>query len=343
MRWMLVMLAACGTSKPQVAPDSGMPLGDGGATTIDVPANVWTWVPIAGTTCANGSPAGIGVNRAPTAGGKLNIYFEGGGACWDTASCTANPPLAVNLDVTYDAAKLASDTAGLVVDRSAGEPVASTTYVFVPYCTGDLHAGTQVMAYPGGPTIHHTGGTNTQKFVDALHAAFPDAPTLWISGSSAGGYGATLNFHRFTQAWPSAQADLLEDSSPFIPFLANYDKLTSAWAIAFPPGCTGCATSFTSVFDAVATAHPTSRIGLMTFDDDATIKAYFGYASSLAPVQDDLIVHHFDHPNTKVFEATGTSHTMLGSVGSISSHGVQLATWITQWLVGDPAWATVRP
>lgn len=211
--------------------------------------------------------------------------------------------------------------------------------VFVPYCTGDLHAGANVMAYPGGPTIHHTGGTNTQAFVDLLAHEFADAPTVWVMGSSAGGYGATLNFHRFS-AW--SDLHLMEDSSPFIPFLAGYDQLQSSWKPQFPQPCSGCDTSFTAVFDAVVAQHPNSRIGLMTWDDDAVIKSYFGYTGSLAPVQDDLITQHFDHPNTHVFEATGTNHTLFGALGT-TTHGVTAGTWLTQWLVGDAAWTTVRP
>jgi len=335
----IIVLAACESSHPGGADSS--PAGD--ANVLDTTPNEWVWVPVAGTTCANGTPAGFGLNRSATPGGDVFVYFEGGGACWDTATCTANPPVAVNLDVTYTAAKLAQDVVALTVNRAVGPPLGTANYVFVPYCTGDLHAGTNVMAYPGGPTIHHTGATNTQAFVDLLAPAFPDAPVVWVTGSSAGGYGATLDFHRFTAAWPNANVDLLEDSSPFIPFLQGYDKLTTSWHIAFPPDCTGCDTNFTPVFDAVAAAHPTSRIGLMTWDNDQVVAAYFGYTTSLAPVQDDLITNHFTHPNTKVFEATGTSHTMFGQLATVQSHGVKLSDWVTQWLVGDTAWATVRP
>jgi len=81
----------------------------------------------------------------------------------------------------------------------------------------------------------------------------------------------------------------------------------------------------------------------MTWDNDQVVAAYFGYTTSLAPVQDDLITNHFTHPNTKVFEATGTSHTMFGQLATVQSHGVKLSDWVTQWLVGDTAWATVRP
>jgi len=146
---LLLVIGACG-EHPRFQMDA--PGGDAARLTVDVSTtpNQWVWVPFAGTTCANGTPAGIGINRAPTAGGDLFIYFEGGGACWDTITCTNGA--AVNLDVTYDAAKLATDVSGLVVDHaSAPAPLDTTTYVFVPYCTGDLHDGTNVMAYPGGP------------------------------------------------------------------------------------------------------------------------------------------------------------------------------------------------
>jgi hypothetical protein len=45
--------------------------------------NVWTWIPIPGAYCDDGSPTGIGVNLPPTSSNNLLIAFEGGGACWD--------------------------------------------------------------------------------------------------------------------------------------------------------------------------------------------------------------------------------------------------------------------
>ncbi|MFT3696457.1 MAG: pectin acetylesterase-family hydrolase [Kofleriaceae bacterium] len=340
MRFLAVvlLLAACGSDSDSKVTLPGDAKQFMDADTFPTAVNQWIWVPVDGTTCANGSTAGFGVNRAPTPGGDLFVYFEGGGACWDTATCTANPALAINLDVTYDQAHLSTDTAGLT--RNPAEPLASATMIFVPYCTADLHAGANVMAYPSGPTIHHTGGTNTQAFVDLIAQHFPDAPTVWVMGSSAGGYGATLNFDRFAQHWTDVH--LMEDSSPFIPFLAGYDNLNTSWKLQFPANCTGCDTSFTAVFDTVVAAHPNSRIGLMTWDDDAVIKSYFGYTTSLKPVQDDLITNHFNHPNTHVFEATGMNHTMFGALGT-TSHGVVVGTWLSEWLVGDAAWATVLP
>ncbi len=299
-------------------------------------------MPFEGTTCGNGSTAGIGVNRAPTAGGDLFVYFEGGGACWDKATCEGNK--AVNIDVTYGAAQLATDTAGLAVDRTtAGPPLNTTTYIFVPYCTGDLHDGTNVMAYPDGPTIHHTGATNTQAFVEAIAGNFADAPVVWVLGSSAGGYGATLNFDRFTHHWPHADVALLGDSSPFIPFVSNYETLLSAWKLDLPADCGTCSTSMPKIFDKIATSHPTNRIALLTWTDDPVIRDYFGYPTSIAAAQTDLIENNYRYANTKVFEATGQNHTMFGSLATVTSHGVKLSDWVTEWLLGLPSWATVTP
>jgi hypothetical protein len=225
-----------------------------------------------------------------------------------------------------------------------GSVLAPLDYVFVPYCTGDIHAGSNVMSYGSAGTVHHTGATNTQAFVETLQRAFPGAANIYVLGSSAGGYGATMNFHRFTAAWPSASVHLLQDSSPFVPFVTNYSTLQAAWQIQFPPGCTGCGSDFTSAFDAVATAHPNSRIGLLTFDDDATVSAYFGYTTSLVPATMELVDDHYTQPLTKAFVVAGTSHTMLGGLSTITAMNGELAgTWVTQWLVGDPSWATVKP
>lgn len=329
----LSLVAACGSSA-----------GDG-TLVIDTPPNTWTWVEVPGTTCGNGTPAGIGVNRG-TDGGGLFVYFEGGGACWDANTCFTITS-AINLDVTYDAAKLATDVAGLVVDRAAANPFGAATYVYVPYCTGDVHAGESVHSYvvDGAPrSVHHTGALNTQRFVDALAASFPDAPTVWLAGSSAGGYGATFALRHVADAWPDAGVHLLQDSAPFVPVLANYRTWQDAWLIDFPPGCTGCETDFSNVINAVATAHPTSRIGLLTYDDDAVVKAFFGYSGSLAPAIDKLLADQYARPTTHAFVVAGTAHTMLGELGTlVGPGGVHLSSWVTQWATGDAGWSTVRP
>ncbi|HEY4244896.1 MAG TPA: pectin acetylesterase-family hydrolase [Kofleriaceae bacterium] len=329
---LLVLVAACGGSSNAA---------DGAAAdapAIDTPENTWTWVPIAGTFCGNGTEAGIGVNRT-SASQDLLVYFEGGGACWDYDSCfTQN--LAVNIDITYDAAKFASDIGATPLER--GGPFANATFVFVPYCTGDLHAGQHVATYED-KMVHHVGATNTAAFVAALQASFPGAQHVWVAGSSAGGYGATLNLDRFTSAWPTADVPLLQDSSPFVPPLANYDAWQTSWDLQYPPGCNGCATNFSSVISTLVAANPSSRIGLLTYNNDAVVSAYFGY-TSLVDATNTLVANEYSGPTAHVFELAGTSHTMLGGLATIvAPSGTSLATWVTQWATADAAWANLTP
>lgn len=341
---LVLILAACGDSTAPAQPDAP---GDAPGP-ITAPPNTWTWIEIPGTTCANGTPAGFGINVPSAPSTELFVYFQGGGACWDANTCFTLKS-AVNIETTYDAAKFAADLGGAQADRSPGNVFARATLVWVPYCTGDLHAGIEVRDYAvngATRTVHHTGGTNTQRFVDALKATVPAASKVWLAGSSAGGYGATFNQHRFAAAWPSVDVHVLQDSSPFVPVITAYATWQAAWSLQFPPGCTGCSTSLPSVIDAVTAAHPRSRIGLLTYDDDAVIKQYFGYAAtagSLVPATTMLLANQYNLPTTHAFVLAGTAHTMFAQIGTlVGPGGVRLSDWIAQWATGDAAWTTVR-
>ncbi|MBL9017070.1 MAG: hypothetical protein JNL83_22985 [Myxococcales bacterium] len=342
-----LVLAACGDSSTAPSPDAS-DAPDAPHGPITAPPNTWTWIEIAGTTCANGTPAGFGINVPATPSTELFVYFQGGGACWDASTCFTLKS-AVNIETTYDAARFAADLGGAQADRSAGNVFGRATLVWVPYCTGDLHAGIEIRDYVvagATRTVHHTGGTNTQRFVDALQATVPDASKIWLSGSSAGGYGATFNQHRFAAAWPGVDVHVLQDGSPFVPVLTAYETWQAAWSLQFPPGCAGCATSLPSVIDAVTAAHPRARIGLLTYDDDAVIKQYFGYAptaGSLVPATTMLLANQYDLPTTRAFVLAGSSHTMFAQIGTLVGPGnVRLSDWIAQWATGDAAWTTVR-
>src|SRR5688500_7173639 len=52
---------------------------------------VWTWVPIEGTYCRDGSPAGIGL-RTHVDGPGLVLFMQGGGGCINAETCDMNRP-----------------------------------------------------------------------------------------------------------------------------------------------------------------------------------------------------------------------------------------------------------
>src|SRR5690349_14903977 len=75
----LIATAACGGDDD----DTG---DDGSSAFPDVEEGTWTWIPIEGSRCMDGSETGIGVNLRRDSG-KLVIMYEGGGACFNELSC----------------------------------------------------------------------------------------------------------------------------------------------------------------------------------------------------------------------------------------------------------------
>lgn len=315
----------------------------------DTPADTWTWVEIPGTTCANGSPFGIGVNRS-TVSDDVTVFFAGGGACWTYEMCFGDNPLATHIEDTYSQTTLNQEVGTTANHNQPGNPLGQATTIFIPYCTGDLHAGSKLTTYTMGSNtgqVFHTGSTNTAAIVDALATKYTAAEKVFVYGASAGGYGATLNFHLFATAFPSAERHLLQDGSPFVNFtdLTNYTTLQTQWAFVFPPSCTGCPTSFPAIMDTVGAANPESRIGLLSYTEDAVIGGYFGFTPGmLTTATNNLVDNQYDLDNTKAFIVTGTDHVMLGRPNiTTGPANKSLDTWLGEWVLGLPAWETARP
>ena len=55
-----------------------------------MPSEKWTWVPVPGSHCRDGSATGFGINVNP-ASKNLMIFLEGGGACFNALTCGMNP------------------------------------------------------------------------------------------------------------------------------------------------------------------------------------------------------------------------------------------------------------
>ena len=80
--------------------------------------------------------------------------------------------------------------------------------VFIPYCTGDMHSGTQMERNPGLGNYYFSGHNAIAGVTADLKGRFNDtgqAPTHFlISGSSAGGIGALMHTDFFAEEFPSA-------------------------------------------------------------------------------------------------------------------------------------------
>lgn len=344
----LVLGLACGGRSPAAQPTKAVPLG---------PKNAWTWVDVAGASCGDGSPTGFAVN--PGDAPDVLTFLDGGGACWDYTTCFT---LALASPGPFGEAQLDARLAafaGTFFDRAdPSNPFRSWTYVFIPYCTGDLHAGDADASYrPLGPDMRpsrrwqHHGRANIRADLLLLSAAFPDPLRLVVSGASAGGYGALLEYDTFRAAWPAARTFLVDDSGPPLEGDAIQPALHGAWRAAWrldtllDPICARCRDDLSALVTAVASRHPDDRLALLSSLQDRVIRAFVvlpptGFEAALR-----MMVHdRFDPlPSARTFLVPGEAHALLAAPGSFTAGGVPLATWLAQMVDGDPAWRSVGP
>lgn len=326
--------------------DAG-PSADGPLTTT---AATWVWNPIVGSECGNGSETGIGVNLGTS--DRVVVYFEGGGACWNGLTCFS-AKTAQNIETGFGEAEFtsavsASRTTNSIFDRSAAANVfKDDTYVYIPYCTGDVHSGAKVTTYDDGTAVHHMGRVNAEKIVARLGTTFKaKAARVFVTGSSAGGFGAAINYWRFAETFAPARVDLVDDSGP--PFPASrsvyLQQWNGSWDLfgAFPKDCTSCANDPANVVPYYSAKYPGSRFALLSYDHDGTISKFYGMSGDEFKVAiEEVAAGPFGQlPNGRYFYVPGTSHTMLRAL-STSSGGTTLGSWLTAMVTDSADWKSV--
>ncbi len=132
------------------------------------------------------------------------------------------------------------------------------TFIGVPYCNGDFHAGTAVKEYTAldgrTKTIHYEGYTNYRRLVSALLSQIDASPEqLLITGSSAGGFGAAILADDAIELFGNPQnVTVLVDSS----LLLNgnwHDVMEDEWKT--PEAFSSAVTSDNITLDSLAALH----------------------------------------------------------------------------------------
>lgn len=326
-----------------------------GAVTDDAdamaPGGQWTWIPMDDVTCADGSHSGIGVNLTQRSSDVL-ILMQGGGACWDGTSCYVTR-LAVHIDSPYGPAEFDNDVVAgrplLVFDRTSPDnPFRDANYVFVPYCTADVHSGNRVVQYSAlGQTheVHHVGAQNMSHILARLASMFAAPRRVWLAGLSAGGFGAILNWEAAQRAFPGVRVDVLSDCGDPVTPVGHWAEWQAAWNIQLPPGCATCTTDLTAVVDHGSALSPASRFALLAFDQDAVISMFYGIDG--VQLQASLLEfqHHADSmAQWRYFEIAGVRHVMMPSARSLAAaDGQTLRGFLAAYATDDPTWHSSHP
>lgn len=206
--------------------------------------SVRTWIAVEpeGAVCGDGSQFRFFVNYSDKSN-NLAVTFEPGGACWSWDSCSGNGGLRGAANPNGLAEEIDIRWTFLPQHREEDfNPIRDWNWVFIPYCTGDLHIGNNVITYPNpDPSgedleFHHQGFPNTQKVIAWLDEQFPVIPKLLATGCSAGGAGALNNYHFLRQGLTGAQCGYLyNDSGPVYPSAGNsaplHQRVRESWNI----------------------------------------------------------------------------------------------------------------
>ncbi len=277
----LVVFAACGDN-----------LEDEDTRVINPVRSAYdTWIKIEppGVVCGNNTPYKFFVNFSDKSD-NLAVVFEPGGACWDYDSCAgkngirgaANPDGVK--DTHYDIASFISPFMSRVDDTS---PSMNWNYVWVPYCTGDVHTGATTITYPSTDSdpdleFHHDGHAAVQEVVKWIDGNFPHMPKLLSTGCSAGGVGSVVNYRFLRNGIRSVQkAYLINDSGPIFPSSGFskplHEKIRSSWNLdaltpEMPAGFT--LDDMGTINTALADEFPNDRLGTTYFRRDYNFSLY---------------------------------------------------------------------
>ncbi len=263
---------------------------------------IWQEVRLApetGALCGNGTPFKFYIRRAAD-NLNVNINLEPGGACWDYASCSgqagirgARNPNGIpdNYINKLDIALLTPFITPIHWVNHIEQQRWNT--VFIPYCTGDIHAGNRTVVYedPTGQnpplTWHHNGLNNVRAVIAWLRQNLPQPRQMLDTGCSAGGTGALVNHHFFRSRLAPHWGYLLSDSGPVFEASGDQDPswrlhqtIRQVWGLdpmlaTFRSEVPGLdPDNLGSIYRALSQAWPGDRLGVVQFQQDAIYSAY---------------------------------------------------------------------
>lgn len=315
----------------------------------------WETIPLEGSTCGRGDPFKYFLNVAEEPDAGLVIFLMGGGACLKEGPA---PPGATGISAELHCMNFTNfteptDTYHLVgqvvpfLNRlQATNPYKAYHYAFIPYCTGDVHAGSTTEAYDYDPSpdgeflVTHRGRLNVLAVLDDLQRRFPADRHVVLTGASAGGFGAIFNFPEVVARWASTV--LIPDAGIAPPaetsLMARFGaEVAARWHAedALPDYCAtpDCVADTMRLLSAHADHYdgvhgPWRPFGYLQGQQDATLSEYL----EIAPCTYELALKRgadaSRRANLGAYIPATTRHTFLALPGGFASvSGVQVLEW----------------
>ncbi len=280
---------------------------------------------------------------------NLVIFFQGGGACWHENNCI-NDPTYTNAQLEIIQAFQINYFNGILNKYNSANPFSDWNFVYIPYCTGDLHTGARDTTYEKDE-IRHRGFVNFQLVMKWISINIKNPEKIFVAGSSAGAYGAALNFPYIKDKYPDATIYVLGDAgNGVIPgsFLATAD---SAWDIQFHSvfGPNPLQLSVSAIYSIIASTYSDTIFAQFTNAWDGTQSYFYNVMLNIdtpalwddySGVQCDwnsnlyALLEDVTEPNYRYYVASGDSHTILldGALYTDNSGGLIFVDWLSAML-----------
>ena len=304
------------------------------------------WETIAGTAdckCSDGSPYEYYVRKADPK--KVLFFLQGGGACFDGASCAPDTKR-FTPQIGEGSRKLAADGTGngIFDYENPNNPLADYSVVYAPYCTGDVHIGTATHDYGDGVVVEHKGRINASTARAEVKKQFPDAETIVVAGESAGSIPTPLYAAELSDDFPDAQFTVIADGSGGYP---NEDSVIGfiggLWGIGdgIPdwPELEGIPVekfNFAEVFISANKRNPNIVMTRHDYSFDQTQLSFSALAGFSADQQDKAMLTNEGliedgDVNLLSYQDSGARHTVLSKPGFYTDtlNGVRYLDWIT--------------
>lgn len=322
------------------------------------PTDTWAYFPIEGALCRDGSQAGfsMSVGKSPE---KLMFFYEGGGACFSDLSCGLNPA-----NITEERQLPPAEG---IFDRSQDRnPFKDWTFVYLPYCSGDVYAGnvTHVDAAKKAKDQYFVGYNNLQLFLNRIvpTVGAENIQHLVSSGQSAGGLASVVTAKRLIREFPDAKVTVLDDAGPPVKTDVVTECLQDIWRDMYQLDETalgdcgwGCSQEGPYLFDIardLVASDDRIGFGFVSFMQDLQSRLTFTvghdncdmmpfpiieedvYQTSLLNFRDDM---REASKKTATFYVPGDTHTCVHKdcFYETEADGVGLPEWTRQLLDGQ--------
>jgi len=299
---------------------------------------------------------------------NLVVFFEGGGACWDNLTCTfpigaGLPPQAPQFYVPAISPQAnPANFEGIFKLDNPENPVRDWSFVYIPYCTGDIHMGSATKTYSnaGNPNvpatfaIQHRGFDNFMVVLDWITKNFDGPKNILVTGSSAGGYGASANFPWVQDAYPNAHVYVIADASQGVttnafdtgnPGRESWNPQLAPWVFGSDPS----AIPGPELLGVAATAYRHVKVSQFTTNLDnvqilfyGVMKQFYGPGGTCPSAAADwnqqmlgtLGSYASDIGNYRYYLAGGTYHTIMRSplFYTEASAGIPYVDWVAAML-----------